>query len=55
MTGAVIVVGISWLARQACGGMARAPKKFLRAIPVKRYPGSLKPLEDIRGPGIESG
>jgi hypothetical protein len=37
----VIVVGISWLAKNA------TPRKFVRAFRVKKYPGSLKPLRDI--------
>jgi len=46
-TGAVIVVGVSWLARQTYGGIASAPRRFVRALPVKKYPGSLKPLGDV--------
>jgi hypothetical protein len=45
--GAGIVVGVSWL--------ARAPRKFVRALPVKRYPGSLKSLGDVSRGGKWSG
>jgi hypothetical protein len=39
--GSAIVVGISWLAKNTM------PRKFVRAIRVKKYPGPLKPLRDI--------
>jgi len=54
-TGAAIIVGVSWLARQTYGGLARAPRKFVRALTAKRYPGSLKPMRDIFGQGKWSG
>ncbi len=38
----MIIVGVWWLARKA------APRKFVRAVRLKNYPGSLKPLRDIR-------
>ncbi len=40
-TGSVIIVGISWLAKNT------TPRKFIRAFRVKKYPGHLKPLGDI--------
>jgi hypothetical protein len=40
-TGSVIVAVISCLARNA------NPRKFIRAMRSKKYPGSLKPIEDI--------
>ena len=40
-TGSVIVAGISCLARNA------NPRKFVRAMRIKKYPGSLKPLNEI--------
>jgi hypothetical protein len=43
-----IFAGVSWLAR-------KAPRRFVRAVPIKKYPGVLKPLEDISGPGKWSG
>ena len=39
--GSVIIAGTWWLVRKA------APRKFVRAIKVKNYPGSLRPLQDI--------
>ena len=45
--GAGIVAGVLWI--------ARAPRRFLRALPVKKYPGFLKPLGDIHRPGKWSG
>jgi len=36
-----IVIGVSWFARKA------APRKFVRAIRLKKYPGSLRSLQDI--------
>jgi hypothetical protein len=38
-TGAAIVAGVLWI--------ASAPRRFVRALPVKKYPGSLKPLGDV--------
>jgi hypothetical protein len=46
-TGAAIVAGVLWI--------ARTPRKFMRAIPVKRYPGSLKSLGDVSEQGKWSG
>ncbi|MDH4239894.1 MAG: hypothetical protein OEW48_10050 [Phycisphaerae bacterium] len=39
--GSVIIAGTSWLASKA------APRKFVRAFRVKKYPGSLRPLRDV--------
>jgi len=39
--GSVIIVGACWLAKKA------APRKFVRAIGLNKYPGPLKPLGDI--------
>ena len=36
-----IVVGTWWLARKA------SPRKFVRAFKLNKYPGSLKPLQNI--------
>jgi hypothetical protein len=36
-----IVVGACWVAEKA------APRKFVRAVGLKKYPGSLRPLCDI--------
>jgi DNA topoisomerase VI subunit A len=46
-TGTVIVVGVSW--------PARATRKFVRAIRLKDYPGSVKPLGDVSKQGKWSG
>jgi len=37
-----IIVGVWWLVRKA------APRKFVWAIQLKKYPGSLRPLRNIR-------
>ena len=39
--GSVIIAGASWLASKA------SPRKFVRAIRVKKYPGPLRPLRDV--------
>jgi len=39
--GSVMIAGASWLVRKA------APRKFVRAFRVKKYPGSLRPLRDV--------
>ena len=39
--GSVVITGASWLVSKA------APRKFVRAFRVKKYPGSLRPLRDI--------
>jgi hypothetical protein len=40
-TGLSIAVGSSWLISKV------SPRKFIRAVRVKKYPGRLKPLSDI--------
>ncbi len=37
----VVIGGASWIANKA------SPRKFVRALRIKKYPGSLKPLGDI--------
>jgi hypothetical protein len=44
-----IVFGICWLAKKT------VPRKFVRAVRTKKYPGFLKPLRDIHKPGKWSG
>ena len=39
--GSAVIAGTSWLVGKA------APRKFVRALRVKKYPGFLKPLRDI--------
>jgi hypothetical protein len=39
--GSAIILGVCWLAKKA------EPRKFVRAIRLKKYPGSLKSLQDI--------
>jgi len=39
--GSAIVVSASWLITKA------SPRKFIRAVRLKKYPGSIKPLGDI--------
>jgi len=39
--GSVIIVGAWWLVKKA------APRKFVLAVKLKKYPGSLRPLQDI--------
>lgn len=48
-TGLIIIAGISFLAKSA------NPRKFVRAMYMKKYPGRLKPLEDISKQGKWSG
>jgi len=38
----MIIVGVWWLAKKA------APRKFVWAARLKKYPGLLRPLRDIR-------
>ena len=45
---AAIVAGVSWLA-------CKAPRKFARAVRIRKYPGVLKPMKDISGPSKWSG
>jgi len=39
--GLAIVAGASWCLKKA------APRKFIRAVRFKNYPGSIKPIGDI--------
>ncbi|UCE46823.1 MAG: twin-arginine translocation signal domain-containing protein [Phycisphaerales bacterium] len=50
LTGAAVAIfaGVSSLAR-------KGPRKFVRAFRIRKYPGVLKPLEDISGPSKWSG
>lgn len=47
--GSAIALGASWLASKA------SPRRFVRAVRTKKYPGSLKPLGDISKQGKWSG
>ena len=47
--GLAIVAGASWGLKKA------APRKFIRAVQFKKYPGILKPLGDISRQGKWSG
>jgi len=47
--GSAITVGASWLVSKA------APQRFIWAFPLKKYPGSLKPLRDVSKQGKWSG
>jgi hypothetical protein len=47
--GSAIIVGVYWLAEKA------SPRRFVRAIRLKKYPGLLKPLQDIHKPSKWSG
>ena len=47
--GSAIAVGASWLMSKA------APRKFVWAVRLKKYPGSLKPLRDVYKEGKWSG
>ena len=47
--GSAIIVGVGWLARKA------APRRFVRAVKLSKYPGSLRPLGDISKPGTWRG
>jgi hypothetical protein len=39
--GLTVITGTCWLAKKA------TPRKFVWAIRIKKYPGSLKPLQDV--------
>jgi hypothetical protein len=39
--GAAIIVGVCWIAKKA------SPRKFVRALRLKKYPGVIKPLKDV--------
>ncbi|MHC4432551.1 MAG: hypothetical protein ACYTBS_11995 [Planctomycetota bacterium] len=47
-TAMTIAAGASWLA-------CKAPRRFVRAVQTRKYPGLLKPLEDVSGPSKWSG
>jgi hypothetical protein len=47
--GSMIAMGASWLVKNA------APRKFIRAVRQKKYPGPVKPLGDISRQGKWSG
>ncbi|MHC4171861.1 MAG: hypothetical protein ACYTBX_10420 [Planctomycetota bacterium] len=47
--GSAIAIGTSWLTKKV------TPRKFVRAVRLKKYPGSLKPLRDISKQGKWSG
>ena len=47
--GAAVIVGVCWIAKKA------SPRKFIRAVRLRKYPGSLKPLQDIHKPSKWSG
>jgi hypothetical protein len=44
-----VVVGAGWLANKV------GPRRFVRAVRTKFYPGSLRPMGDISKPGKWSG
>ena len=48
-TGSMVGVGIMWFARKT------SPRRFIRAIRVKNYPGPLGPLRNIDKQGKWSG
>jgi hypothetical protein len=47
--GAAVIVGVYWLAEKT------SPRKFIRAIRLKNYPGVLRPLQNIHKQGKWSG
>jgi hypothetical protein len=47
--GSAILIGTSWLAKKA------APRKFVRAVRLGKYPGPLRPLDNISTQGKWSG
>jgi hypothetical protein len=47
--GSMIAVGAWWLVKNA------SPRKFIRAVRQKKYPGPVKPLGDISKQGKWSG
>ncbi|MBA7568189.1 hypothetical protein ES708_09910 [subsurface metagenome] len=60
--GAAVIAGTCWLAKKAVPAPASpdarrggGPRKFVWAAGLKKYPGSLKPLSDIRKQGKWSG
>jgi hypothetical protein len=47
--GASIVIGVCWLVKKA------SPRRFVRAVRLNKYPGSLKSLPDVQKQGKWSG
>jgi hypothetical protein len=47
--GLAIVAGASWCLKKA------APRRFIRAVRFKKYPGPVKPMENILKQGKWSG
>ncbi|MHC4062029.1 MAG: hypothetical protein ACYSUC_09880 [Planctomycetota bacterium] len=47
--GSVLIAGTCWAAKKA------SPRRFVRAIRLKKYPGSVGPLTDISKPAKWSG
>ncbi len=39
--GAAVIVGVSWLAEKT------SPRRFVRALGLKKYPGVVRPLRNI--------
>jgi hypothetical protein len=39
--GTAIIVGVCWIAKKA------SPRKFVRAVRLKKYPGVIKPLKNV--------
>ncbi len=48
-TGSAIVLGVVWLGKKA------APRRFVWAARLKKYPGPLRPLGDVNKQGKWSG
>jgi len=49
VAGSAIVAGTSWFIKKA------TPRKFIRAVRFKKYPGPVKPMENILKQGKWSG
>ena len=47
--GAAVIVGVCWIAKKA------SPRKFVRALRLRKYPGVIKPLRDVHKQGKWSG
>jgi hypothetical protein len=47
--GSAIIAGTWWLAKKA------VPRKFMWAVKLNKYPGSLRPLQDVHKQGKWSG
>jgi hypothetical protein len=39
--GTAVIVGVSWLVKKA------SPRRFIRALKLKKYPGVVKPLQNV--------